>query len=68
LIDLYKQGKFPVDKIAKIYSPDAIEQALADLHSGSVSAPKSMFQSNTLIDRIYAGDKARYKMGRPVMI
>ncbi|KAJ5779621.1 Polyketide synthase enoylreductase [Penicillium paradoxum] len=39
LIDLYKQGKFPVDKLAKIYAPDALEQALADLHSGSVIKP-----------------------------
>ncbi|OQE43041.1 hypothetical protein PENCOP_c003G06260 [Penicillium coprophilum] len=39
LIDLYKQGKFPVDKLARIYAPDALEQALADLHSGSVIKP-----------------------------
>ncbi|KAJ5972017.1 Polyketide synthase enoylreductase [Penicillium vulpinum] len=39
LIDLYKQGKFPVDRIAKIYPPDALEQALADLHSGRVIKP-----------------------------
>jgi Zn-dependent alcohol dehydrogenase len=41
LIDLYKQGKFPVEKLAKIYPPDAIEQALADLHSGNVRLPHS---------------------------
>lgn len=41
LIDLYKQGKFPVDKLAKIYPPDAIEQALVDLHSGNVRLPHS---------------------------
>lgn len=39
LIDLYKQGKFPVDKLAKFYKADAIEQALSDLHSGSVIKP-----------------------------
>ncbi|KAJ5547900.1 Polyketide synthase enoylreductase [Penicillium frequentans] len=39
LIDLYKQGKFPVDKLAKVYKADAIEQALSDLHSGSIIKP-----------------------------
>lgn len=39
LIDLYKQGKFPVDKLAKIYKADSIEQALSDLHSGSIIKP-----------------------------
>ncbi|KAJ6149202.1 Polyketide synthase enoylreductase [Penicillium samsonianum] len=39
LIDLYKQGKFPVDKLAKIYAPEDFEQAMADLHSGSVIKP-----------------------------
>ncbi|CAG8194313.1 unnamed protein product [Penicillium nalgiovense] len=39
LIDLYKQGKFPVDKLAKIYAPADFEQAMADLHSGSIIKP-----------------------------
>ncbi|KAJ5477921.1 hypothetical protein N7530_003430 [Penicillium desertorum] len=39
LIDLYKQGKFPVDKLAKIYAPGDFEQAMADLHSGSIIKP-----------------------------
>ncbi|KAJ5671263.1 Polyketide synthase enoylreductase [Penicillium longicatenatum] len=39
LIDLYKRGKFPVDKLAKIYKADSIEKALDDLHSGSVIKP-----------------------------
>ncbi|KAJ6088710.1 Polyketide synthase enoylreductase [Penicillium sp. IBT 16267x] len=39
LIDLYKQGKFPVDKLAKIYKADSIEQALNDLHSGIIIKP-----------------------------
>ncbi|CAG8906256.1 unnamed protein product [Penicillium egyptiacum] len=39
LIDLYKQGRFPVDKLAKIYAPDEFEQAMGDLHSGSVIKP-----------------------------
>ncbi|KAJ5942130.1 hypothetical protein N7516_002298 [Penicillium verrucosum] len=39
LIDLYKQGKFPVDKLAKIYPPGDLEQAMADLQSGSVIKP-----------------------------
>ncbi|CAG8038329.1 unnamed protein product [Penicillium salamii] len=39
LIDLYKQGKFPVDKFARIYTPDALEQAMSDLRSGNVIKP-----------------------------
>ncbi|KAJ5349763.1 Polyketide synthase enoylreductase [Penicillium brevicompactum] len=39
LIDLYKQGKFPVDKLAKIYTPDTFEQAISDLHTGNVIKP-----------------------------
>ncbi|KAJ5138487.1 Polyketide synthase enoylreductase [Penicillium bovifimosum] len=39
LIDLYKQGKFPVDKLSKLYSPAELEQALADLHTGTVIKP-----------------------------
>ncbi|CAG7919742.1 unnamed protein product [Penicillium olsonii] len=39
LIDLYKQGKFPVENFATIYAPDEIEQAMSDLHSGKVIKP-----------------------------
>ncbi|EKV07278.1 Polyketide synthase, enoylreductase [Penicillium digitatum] len=39
LIDLYKQGKFPVDKLAKTYAPGDFEQAMTDLHCGNVIKP-----------------------------
>ncbi|KAJ5814789.1 Polyketide synthase enoylreductase [Penicillium riverlandense] len=39
LVDLYQQGKFPVDKLSKVYDTDSIEQALQDLHSGKVIKP-----------------------------
>ncbi|KAJ5295933.1 hypothetical protein N7508_010754 [Penicillium antarcticum] len=39
LIELYKQGKFPVNKLAKIYTPDTFEQAMHDLHAGTVIKP-----------------------------
>ncbi|KAJ6099584.1 hypothetical protein N7467_001119 [Penicillium canescens] len=39
LIDLYKQGEFPVDKLAKIYTTDKFEEAMHDLHSGTVIKP-----------------------------
>ena len=39
LITLYKQGKFPVDKLAKVYSADALDTALDDLHSGRIIKP-----------------------------
>jgi aryl-alcohol dehydrogenase len=34
LISLYKQGKFPMDKLVKFYRFDEINQAVADSHSG----------------------------------
>ncbi|GFF56952.1 polyketide synthase, enoylreductase [Aspergillus udagawae] len=39
LIDLYKHGKFPVDKLAKVYAPDSLDQAIEDLRSGRVIKP-----------------------------
>ncbi|CAL5874487.1 uncharacterized protein PFLUO_LOCUS8783 [Penicillium psychrofluorescens] len=39
LVDLYQQGKFPVDKLSTVYDTDATEQALQDLHSGKTIKP-----------------------------
>lgn len=39
LIDLYRQGRFPFDKLVKYYDLDQIEQALADSKSGDVIKP-----------------------------
>ncbi|GLI76564.1 hypothetical protein PoHVEF18_004837 [Penicillium ochrochloron] len=39
LISWYKEGKFPVDKLAKVYDADCLEQALEDLHAGKVIKP-----------------------------
>ncbi|CAI7616592.1 hypothetical protein N7533_009250 [Penicillium manginii] len=39
LINWYKQGKFPVDSLAKVYDSDSLEQALEDLHKGKVIKP-----------------------------
>ncbi|KAJ9647615.1 hypothetical protein H2204_000245 [Knufia peltigerae] len=38
LIELFKEGKFPVDKLGKIYPATSIEDALRDLKRGLVSA------------------------------
>ncbi|KAJ5364964.1 uncharacterized protein N7496_010677 [Penicillium cataractarum] len=35
----YKEGKFPVDKLAKVYDADRLVQALKVLHSGKVIKP-----------------------------
>lgn len=37
LIDLYRQGKFPVDQLCKVYPAENLDQALEDLESGKVS-------------------------------
>ncbi|KAJ5086811.1 Polyketide synthase enoylreductase [Penicillium alfredii] len=39
LINLYKQGKFPIDKFSKAYDADSMDQALKDLHTGKVIKP-----------------------------
>ncbi|WP_403022798.1 NAD(P)-dependent alcohol dehydrogenase [Salinibacterium sp. GXW1014] len=39
LVELYKQGRFPFDKLVKFYEFDQIEQALADSKSGEVIKP-----------------------------
>lgn len=39
LLGLYKQGKFPIDKLAKVYGADSLDRALEDLHSGKVIKP-----------------------------
>jgi Zn-dependent alcohol dehydrogenase len=37
LIELYEQGKFPIDKLGKVYPVELFGQALEDLKNGSVS-------------------------------
>lgn len=39
LLDLYRQGKFPIDKLAKVYEVDSLDRALEDLNSGKVIKP-----------------------------
>ncbi|KAI8938585.1 hypothetical protein NX059_004463 [Plenodomus lindquistii] len=36
MIDWYRQGKFPIEKLTAMYSFDEFEKALADTHSGEV--------------------------------
>lgn len=36
LVHLFKQGKFPLDKLIKVYNFEDIEQAFADSHDGKV--------------------------------
>ncbi|KAG2019072.1 hypothetical protein GB937_005363 [Aspergillus fischeri] len=43
LVDLYKHGKFPVDKLAKVYAPDSLDQAIEDLRSGRLRTIPSEF-------------------------
>lgn len=39
LIDLYRQGRFPFDKLVRYYEMDEIEEALADSAAGTVVKP-----------------------------
>ena len=39
LIELYKQGRFPFDKLIKFYSLDQINQAAADSEAGGTLKP-----------------------------
>ncbi|OQV09147.1 Alcohol dehydrogenase GroES-like domain-containing protein [Cladophialophora immunda] len=39
LIELFKQGRFPVDKLGKVYPASSIDSALKDLKRGSVIKP-----------------------------
>ncbi|QEE60570.1 NAD(P)-dependent alcohol dehydrogenase [Salinibacterium sp. dk2585] len=39
LVELFKQGRFPFDKLVRYYEFDQIEQALADSKSGEVIKP-----------------------------
>jgi aryl-alcohol dehydrogenase len=39
LIELYRQGRFPFDRLVRWYGLDQIEDALADARSGEVLKP-----------------------------
>ena len=39
LIDMYRDGRFPMDRLAAYYSFDQINQAVADTHSGKTIKP-----------------------------
>lgn len=36
LIDLHRQGKFPVERICKVYPVAELEKAIADMEAGTV--------------------------------
>lgn len=36
LIDLHRKGRFPVDKLCKVYSAKDLDKALHDMHTGTV--------------------------------
>ena len=36
LIELYKQGRFPFDRLVKFYGFDDLDQAIADAHEGGI--------------------------------
>jgi Zn-dependent alcohol dehydrogenase len=40
LFQLYREGKFPIDRLAKVYPAEQLDKAIADLKSGLVSVVK----------------------------
>jgi Zn-dependent alcohol dehydrogenase len=38
-MDLHRQGKFPVDKLCKVYKAKDINQAIEDAESGATIKP-----------------------------
>jgi len=46
LVELYKNGKFPVDKLMKFYRPDEVEKAFSDSASGAVIKPVIVFDKS----------------------
>ncbi|WP_326998763.1 hypothetical protein [Cohnella kolymensis] len=44
LIELYKKGRFPFDKLIKYYSFDQINQAFEDSHKGTTIKPIIRFE------------------------
>jgi len=43
LISYYKNGEFPFDKLIKFYSPEQINEAIADMHKGTTVKPVILF-------------------------
>lgn len=39
LVQMYKDGQFPLDKISKVYSYKQLDEAIHAMHDGTVSAP-----------------------------
>lgn len=38
LIEMHREGKFPVEKLGKLYPAGDIEEAMKDMHDGKVGA------------------------------
>lgn len=50
LVELYKKGQFPVDKLMRFYQPNEVNKAFADSASGEVIKPVIVFDGS-----IYSG-------------
>jgi aryl-alcohol dehydrogenase len=45
LIELYRQGRFPFDRLVKFYDFDQVNQAMADSESGVTIKPILRFET-----------------------
>lgn len=43
MVDLYRSGKFPIDKIVKFYQSEEINEAIKDSVNGSMIKPIIVF-------------------------
>lgn len=47
LISLHKEGRFPIERLVKVYPAEEIDEAMADMKDGKVKLPGIHFQTFT---------------------
>ena len=63
-MEMHQAGKFPIERLCKVYPVENLNEAIHDMHTGNVrkSTPvESKFQ--WLIMTHYTGDQTSYIMG-----
>ncbi len=63
----YKDGKFPVDKLVKLYPAGDLDRALDDLNAGRVSRCSGFLVISCILT-VAAGHKARLVVGSALII
>ena len=47
LIQLYRGGKFPIDRVSKTYPAESVDEAIEDMRTGAVS--RNLFREQPVI-------------------